>query len=35
MKLKNIFYALSLVFALGTFTACDDDDEIAIDNSNP
>ena len=35
MKLKNIFYALSLVFALGTFTVCDDDDEIAIDNSNP
>lgn len=35
MKLKNIFYALSLVFALGTFTACDDDEDIAIDNSNP
>ena len=26
MKLKNIFYALSLVFAMGTFTACDDDE---------
>lgn len=26
MKLKNIFYALSFVFALGAFTACDDDE---------
>lgn len=35
MKLKNMFYALSLVLAMGTFTACDDDDDVAIDQSNP
>lgn len=35
MKLKNIFYALSLVFALGTFTACDDDENNIPLVANP
>lgn len=35
MKLKNIFYALSLVFALGTFTACDDDENNIPLIANP